>query len=63
MGREWPLSIEILAPVLASYTVDDFEAGIDAYVAVRRDKHSSTPPPAPRGRFHAGTGPLPADPV
>jgi transposase len=24
---------------------------IDAYIAVRRDKHSSTPPPAPRGRI------------
>ena len=28
--------------------------GIDAYVAVRRDKHSSTPPPAPRGRIPGG---------
>ena len=25
--------------------------GIDAYVAVRRDKHSTPPPPAPRGRI------------
>lgn len=30
--------------------------GIDAYVAVRRDKHSSTPPPAPRGRIPEGLG-------
>ena len=27
------------------------DQGIDAYVAVRRDKHSSPPPPAPRGRI------------
>jgi transposase len=27
---------------------------IDAYVAVRRDKHSSPPPPAPRGRIPKG---------
>jgi hypothetical protein len=27
------------------------DKGIDAYVAVRRDKHSASPPPAPRGRI------------
>ena len=30
--------------------------GIDAYVAVRRDTHSSTPLPAPRGRIPEGLG-------
>jgi transposase len=33
------------------------DKGIDAYVAVRRDKHSSTPPPAPRGRIPEGLSP------
>lgn len=40
----------------AGYGSDDNLAhlagkGIDAYVAVRRDKHSQAPPPAPRGRI------------
>lgn len=40
----------------AGYQSDDNLAhlagkGIDAYVATRRDKHSSIPPPAPRGRI------------
>ena len=30
------------------------ERGIDAYVATRRDRHSATPPVAPRGRIPAG---------
>jgi len=30
---------------------------IDAYVAVRRDKHSTPPPPAPRGRIPRGLSP------
>jgi transposase len=29
-------------------------AGIDAYIAVGRDQHGTTPPPAPRGRIPAG---------
>ena len=40
----------------AGYQSDDNLAhlagtGIDAYVATRRDQHSATPPPAPRGRI------------
>ena len=40
----------------AGYQSDDNlehlrDKGIEAYIAVRRDKHSSTPPPAPRGRI------------
>jgi len=43
----------------AGYQSDDnlthLEAkGIDAYVAVRRDRHSAPPPAAPRGRLPAG---------
>jgi len=43
----------------AGYQSDDNlrhleERGIDAYVAVRRDKHSASPPPAPRGRIPQG---------
>jgi IS5 family transposase len=33
------------------------DQGIDAYIAVRRDKHSSTPLPAPRGRIPEGLSP------
>jgi acetaldehyde dehydrogenase/alcohol dehydrogenase len=28
VGRQWPLSLEILAPILAFYEVDNFEEGI-----------------------------------
>ena len=42
----------------AGYQSDDnlahlADQGIDAYVAVRRDKHSAVPPAAPRGRIPA----------
>ena len=45
----------------AGYASDDNlahldERGIDAYVATRRDRHSATPPVAPRGRIPAGLG-------
>jgi transposase len=43
----------------AGYQSDDNLAalatkGIDAYVAVRRDRHGAPPPPAPRGRIPTG---------